>query len=153
MHVLLKKLQAYHHEVAMKIVQIEELLKKMRHESDGDDDCKLLLFKMLETLHGDAERHHHENEELIRLALLTTKAPIHQRVKDIERDHQAFGRIAGQLKTLEDTIQETRVIADTIDDFIKKYYDHMDAEENIFFPVADKWLSDNQWQEIKRQWH
>jgi hemerythrin-like domain-containing protein len=152
MNVLLKELQAYHHEVATKINQIKDLLKKLRHESDGADDRKL-LFKMLEALHGDAERHHHENEELVRLALLATEAPIHQRVKDIERDHQAFGRIAGQLKMLEDTTQETKVIADTIDDFIKKYYDHMDAEENIFFPVADKWLSDSQWLEIKRQWH
>ncbi|WP_237886320.1 hemerythrin domain-containing protein [Pseudomonas sp. PGPR40] len=152
MNVLLKELQAYHHEVSMKITQIKELLRKMRHESDDADDCKL-LFKMLEALHGDAERHHHENEELIRLALLETEAPIHQRVKDIERDHKAFGRIAGQLKMLEDTTQETRVIADTINDFIEKYYDHMAAEENIFFPASDQWLSDNQWQEIKRQWH
>ena len=152
MNVLLKELQAYHHEVAIKINKIKELLKKLRHEPDDVDDCKP-LFKMLEALHGDAERHHHENEELIRLALLATEAPIHPRVNDIERDHQAFGRIAGQLKMLEDTTQETRVITDTVDDFIKKYYDHMDAEENIFFPVADKWLSDNQWQEIKRQWH
>ncbi|MGG7649995.1 hemerythrin domain-containing protein [Pseudomonas sp. ES4] len=152
MNVLLKELQAYHHEVAIKITRIKELLRKMKHESDAADDCKL-LFKMLEALHGDAERHHHENEELIRLALLTTEAPIHQRVKDIERDHQAFGRIAGQLKTLEDTTLETRVIADTVDDFIKKYFDHMDSEENIFFPLADKWLSDDQWQEITRQWH
>ena len=152
MNVLLKELQAYHHEVAIKITRIKELLRKMKHESDGADDCKL-LFKMLEALHGDAERHHHENEELIRLALLATEAPIHPRVKDIERDHQAFERIAGQLKILEESTQEARVIADNIDDFIKKYYDHMDAEENIFFPVADKWLSDTQWQEIKRGWH
>ncbi|PTT99543.1 cation-binding protein, partial [Pseudomonas sp. HMWF031] len=115
MNVLLKELHAYHHEVAMKITQIKELLRKLRHDTDGADDCKL-LFKMLETLHGDAERHHHENEELIRLALLATEAPIHQRVKDIERDHLAFGRIAGQLKMLEGTTQETRVIADTVDD-------------------------------------
>ncbi|KIH83415.1 hemerythrin domain-containing protein [Pseudomonas batumici] len=152
MNVLLNKLHAYHHEVAVKITRIKELLGKMRHESDGADDCKL-LFKMLEALHGDAERHHHENEELIRRALLVTNAPIHQRVKDIERDHQAFERIAGQLKTLEDSTQETKVIADAIDDFIRKYYDHMEAEESIFFPMADKWLSDIQWQEIKRQWH
>ena len=152
MNVLLKKLHTYHHEVAIKITQIKGLLGRVRHESAGVDDCKL-LFKLLEALHGDAERHHHENEELIRRALLATKAPIHQRVKDIERDHQAFARIAGQLKMLEDSTQEVRVIADTIDDFIKKYYDHMDTEENIFFPVADKWLSDIQWQEIKRQWH
>ncbi|AZE49129.1 Hemerythrin domain protein [Pseudomonas chlororaphis] len=142
MNILLNELRAYHHDVAKKINQIKELLRKMRHESDGANDYKL-LFKMLEALHGDAERRHHENEELIRRALLATEAPIHQRVKDIERDHQAFGRIAGQLKMLEGT---------TIDDFIKKYIDHMDAEENIFFPAADKWLSDNQWQDIKRQW-
>ncbi|CAN7433098.1 hemerythrin domain-containing protein [Pseudomonas sp. GL-B-26] len=152
MNILLKELHTYHHEVAIKITQIKGLLGRLRHESASADDCKL-LFKLLEALHGDAERYHHENEELIRRALLATEAPIHQRVKDIERDHQAFGRIAGQLKMLEDSTQEARVIADTIDDFIKKYYDHMDAEENIFFPVADKWLSDIQWQEIKRQWH
>ncbi len=152
MNVLLKELHTYHHEVAIKITQIKGLLGRVRHESAGADDSKL-LFKLLEALHGDAERHHHENEELIRRALLATEAPIHQRVKDIERDHQAFARIAGQLKMLEDSTQEVRVIADTIDDFIKKYYDHMDAEENIFFPAADKWLSDIQWQEIKRQWH
>ncbi|AZE49134.1 hypothetical protein C4K04_3462 [Pseudomonas chlororaphis] len=34
---------------------------------------------------------------------------------------------------LEGTTKEMRVIADTVDDFIKKYYDHMEAEENIFF--------------------
>lgn len=152
MNALLNELHAYHHDVAKNITQIKELLRKIRHESDAGDDCSL-LFKKLEALHGDAERHHHENEELIRRALLATEAPIHQRVKDIERDHQAFGRIAGQLKMLEDTTKEARVIADTIDDFIKKYYDHMDAEENIFFPAAAKWLSDAQWQDIKRQWH
>lgn len=152
MNILLEELHRYHHEVAIKITQIEGLLGRMRHESAGADDCKL-LFKLLEALHGDAERHHHENEELIRRALLATEAPIHQRVKDIERDHQAFERIAGQHKMLEDSTQEARVIADTIDDFIKKYYDHMETEENIFFPVADKWLSEIQWQEIKRQWH
>lgn len=152
MNILLKELRTYHHEVSIKITQIKGLLGKVRHESDGADDCKL-LFKLLEALHGDTERHHHENEELIRRALLATEAPIHPRVKDIERDHQAFERIAGQLKMLENSTQETKVIADAIDDFIKKYYDHMDAEENIFFPVADKWLSDIQWQEIKHQWH
>jgi hemerythrin-like domain-containing protein len=151
MNDLLSELHAYHHDVAKKITQIKELLRKIRRESDSADDCTL-LFKLLEALHSDAERRHHENEELIRRALLATEAPIHQRVKDIERDHQAFGRIAGQLKLLEGTTKETRVIADAIDDFIRKYFDHMDAEENIFFPAADKWLSDNQWRAIKRQW-
>ena len=63
MNVLLKELQAYHHEAAIKITQIKELLRKIRHEFDGTGHCKL-LFKILEAMHGDAEQHHHENEEL-----------------------------------------------------------------------------------------
>ena len=152
MNVLLNELHAYHHEVATKITQIKALVGRLKHESPVPDDFKQ-LFKMLEALHGDAERRHHENEEIIRRALLATDAPIHQRVKDIERDHLAFERIANQLKMLEDSTQEARVIADTIEDFIRKYYDHMEAEESIFFPMADKWLSDIQWEETKRQWH
>lgn len=152
MNILLNELHAYHHEVATKINQIKGLLDRVRHELAGADDLKQ-LFKMLEALHGDAERRHHENEEIIRRALLATEAPIHQRVKDIERDHLAFERIGGQLKILEGSTQEARVIADTIDDFIRKYYDHMEAEETIFFPMADKWLSDSQWEETKHQWH
>jgi hypothetical protein len=109
MNALLKELHLYHHEVAIKITQIKGLLGRVRHEPADADDGKL-LFKLLEALHGDAERHHHENEELIRRALLATEAPIHQRVRDIERDHQAFERIAGQLKMLEDSTQEARVL-------------------------------------------
>ena len=152
MNTLLNELHAYHHEMANKISQIRNLLKKLKHEPEGADDCKL-LFEMLERLHSDAELHHHENEELIRRALLTTEAPIHPRILDIERDHQAFGRIAGQLKGLATATKDTQVIADTVDDFIAKYYDHMESEENIFFPAADKWLSNSQWLEIKDQWH
>ncbi|MDZ3991850.1 hemerythrin domain-containing protein [Pseudomonas sp. Teo4] len=152
MNTLLKELHAYHHEMANNISQIKKLLKKIRHESDDASDCQL-LFEMLNALHGYAEQHHHENEELIRRALLTTEAPIHPRILDIERDHQAFARIAGQLKMLADTTKDTSVIADTIEDFIQKYYDHMESEENIFFPAADKWLSNSQWLDIKHQWH
>ncbi|GLO29106.1 hypothetical protein PPUN12996_11620 [Pseudomonas putida] len=152
MNTLLNELHAYHHDMANKISQIRKLLKKLKHEPDATDDCKL-LFEMLEALHSNAERHHHENEESIRRALLATEAPIHPRILDIERDHQAFARIAGQLKTLAATAKDTKVIADTVDDYIEKYYDHMESEENIFFPAADKWLSNSQWLEIKHQWH
>lgn len=152
MNILLNELHSYHHDMASKISQIRELLKKLKLQAIDDEDGKL-LFEMLEALHGDAERHHHENEELVRRALLTTEAPIHRRILDIERDHQAFGRIAEQLRMLPGTTKDPKVIADTVDDFIGKYFDHMESEENIFFPAADKWLSDSQWLEIKHQWH
>ena len=151
MNTLLNELHVYHHDVATIINRINGLLGVLKDESCGSADCQQ-LFKLLDALHGDAERRHHENEELIRRALLATRAPIHQRVKDIERDHHGFERIAAQLKTLEDSGLAPREMAAFVEDYIHKYFDHMDAEENIFFPMAEKWLADNQWQEVKRQW-
>ena len=151
MNALLNELRHYHHDIAISINRISGLLGVLKDEPCGSADCKR-LFKLLETLHGDAEKRHHENEELILRALLATQAPIHQRVKDIERDHHGFERIAAQIKALEDSGQTPREMAAFVEDYIHKYFDHMDGEENIFFPMAEKWLTDNQWQEVKRQW-
>jgi hemerythrin-like domain-containing protein len=151
MHSLLNELHAYHHNISATIGQVKILLCELKNETSDTVDRKK-LFKLLESLHGEAETRHHQNEELIRRLLLTTRAPLHQRVANIERDHRGFDRIASQLKALEYSGLTPKEIATFIEDYIQKYYDHMDSEENIFFPMADEWLSDNQWQEIQQQW-
>lgn len=151
MNTLLNELHNYHHQVAITIKQVSNLLSVLKSDACSASDCKK-LFRLLDELHGDAERHHHENEELIRRALQVTQAPIHQRVKDIERDHHGFERIAEQLKALENSGQAPREMVAFVEDYIRKYFDHMDGEENIFFPMAQKWLTESQWQEVKRQW-
>lgn len=151
MHPLLEELHRYHRNVSTTIEQMKSLVEKFKTDSCDAGDRKT-LFKLLESLHGEAESRHHQNEELIRRLLLTTRAPVHQRVLDIERDHHGFDRIASQLKALEHSSLTPAEIATFIEDYIHKYYDHLDGEENIFFPLADEWLSDSQWQEIRRQW-
>ena len=151
MNPMLRELHEYHHDVAIHINRIKGLLGALRDPSCSSTDCKL-LFRELDMLHSDAEVRHHENEELMRRALLRTEAPIHPRVQDIERDHLAFERIATQLRGLEDSGHSPREIAAIIDDFIGKYFDHMDGEENIFFPMAEQWLNDEQWREIEQFW-
>ncbi|MFZ3202256.1 MAG: hemerythrin domain-containing protein [Pseudomonas sp.] len=151
MHPLLEELHHYHQNISATIDQMKGLLGKLENDT-GDAADRQQLFALLESLHGEAETRHHQNEELIRRLLLTTRAPVHPRVLDIERDHQGFARIASQLKALEHSSLTPREIATFIEDYIHKYYDHLDSEENIFFPLADEWLSDTQWQEIKQQW-
>ncbi len=151
MHPLLEELHSYHHNVSATIEQMKNLIEKFKNDTCDAADRKT-LFKLLESLHGEAETRHHQNEELIRRFLLTTRAPVHQRVLDIERDHHGFDRIAKQLRALEHSSLTPAEIGTFIEDYIHKYYDHLDIEENIFFPLADEWLSDIQWQEIKQQW-
>lgn len=151
MHPLLEELHLYHHNISTTIDQIKNLLTQFKSGTcDVVDRDK--LFNLLESLHGEAETQHHQNEELIRQLLLTTRAPVHPRVLDIERDHQGFARIASQLKALEHSSHTPKEIATFIEDYIHKYYDHLDSEENIFFPLADEWLTTSQWQDIQQQW-
>ncbi|CDF83836.1 hypothetical protein PKB_2489 [Pseudomonas knackmussii B13] len=151
MNRLLRDLHEYHHDVGIHINRIKGLLGALKDASCTDADCKQ-LFRQLDALHGVPEMLHHENEELIRRALLRTDAPIHPRVKDIERDHLAFERIATQLRALEGSGHSPREIAAIVEDFLGKYFDHMDGEENIFFPMAEEWLSDEQWEEVRHLW-
>ncbi|MDM8350388.1 hemerythrin domain-containing protein [Pseudomonas sp. sp1636] len=151
MHPLLTELHAYHHAISATIVQINNLLDKCK-SATGDAADRQELFKLLASLHGAAEARHHQNEELIRRQLLNTRAPVHHRVLEIERDHQGFARIAGQLKALEGSSHTPIEIAPFVEDYLHKYHDHMDSEEHIFFPMADEWLTDRHWQEIKQQW-
>lgn len=151
MHPLLEELHSYHHDISATVVQIRDLLDKCKRETCDAADQQA-LFRLLDSLHGEAERRHHQNEELIRQQLLTTRAPVHPRVLEIERDHHGFERIAGQLRALEGSSHTPSEIATIVEDYLHKYHDHMDTEENIFFPMADEWLSDVHWQAIKQQW-
>jgi hemerythrin-like domain-containing protein len=151
MYPLLEELHLYHRNVSATIDRVKQLLQALKH---GEEEAagRKQLYGMLESLHGEAEIQHHQNEELIREKLLATEAPLHQCVRDIERDHLGFERIASQLKALEQSGLNTKEIVAFVEDYIKKYYDHMDREENIFFPMADEWIMDGQWQDIQRQW-
>lgn len=151
MHPLLEELHRYHQNISATIDQMKTPLKKFKSGACDAADRRQ-LFNLLESLHGEAETRHHQNEELIRRQLLETEAPVHKRVREIERDHQGFDRIASQLRALEQSSHTPQEIATFIEDYIHKYYDHLDGEENIFFPLADKWLGDTQWQEVRQQW-
>lgn len=151
MHPLLEELHAYHHDISATIGQMKKLLGQFKNGSCDAADREQ-LFKLLESLHGQAETRHHQNEELIREQLLATRAPVHHRVQEIERDHQGFERIANQLRALEHSNLSPEEVATYVEDYILKYYDHLDSEENIFFPLADEWLSDRQWQEVEQRW-
>ena len=64
-------------------------------------------------------------------------APIHQRVNDIALDHQGLARITENLCNLEHSGCSVKEICMYIQDYLNKYFDHMQGEESIFFP----WLT------------
>ena len=151
MHPLLEELHQYHRNISVTIHQLQTLLDQAKQENSEQTDCDS-IFKLLNHLHGEAEVKHHKNEEVIRRQLMNTDAPIHQRVNDIAHVHLGFARITEQLCNLEASGRSVKEVCLFIEDYFNKYFDHMQGEETIFFPMADKWLTDFQWQEVQKIW-
>ncbi|WP_020406499.1 hemerythrin domain-containing protein [Hahella ganghwensis] len=151
MHTLLEELLNYHRHVTTIIDEIAELNKELARTKSGD--IREIIIEMLKSLRSDKEMSHHFNEELIRQALMTTDAPIHGRVEQIANDHAAFGRIISNLQSqCKDQGCSAEELSSVINDYIAQYFDHLEAEETIFFPMADKWLNQEQWNTVQQQW-
>ncbi|WP_299493354.1 hemerythrin domain-containing protein [uncultured Shewanella sp.] len=151
MHPLLQELYDYHHGASQIIDELSNLLIQVKHKPLSVPDIQP-IFNLLAILHSDEEQLHHQNEELIRQQLVATDLPLHPRIQDLENDHHGFDRIADHLKLLVDSELSLREMAAIIDDYIRKYYDHIDGEENIFFPMANKYLTDKDWEMIQQRW-
>ncbi len=151
MHPLLEELHQYHSDISVTIHQLQTLLDQVKQYDAQQTDCSE-IFTLLKSLRSPEEQKHHRNEEIIRKKLMDTEAPIHQRVEEIAHDHQGLSRITGQLINLETSDTSAREISVFIEDYLDKYFDHMQGEEAIFFPMADKWLTEQQWQEVQSSW-
>ena len=152
MHELLSELNSYHRQASDRAGDLSRLAKELAQ--NGEEHVRETILEILATFNNEEEKAHHHNEELIRKALIKTDAPIHRRVEQIEKDHQAFGRILSNiLSQCQDPKVTAAVLSSQINDYIDKYYDHLEAEETIFFPMAEKWLEDEHWEHVKKSWH
>lgn len=151
MHPLLKELYAYHQDTSVTIDEVERLLVKLKANDtplkDNDD-----LFHFLTVLHSQKERVHHQNEEVIRKRLVDNNVSLHPSILALEHAHKHFYEIADTLKTLVDSELSRQEIIAIIEDYLRQYFDHIDTEENTFFPVANKLLTDKDWEVIASQW-
>ncbi|OZG69984.1 hypothetical protein BTA51_28350 [Hahella sp. CCB-MM4] len=151
MHPLLEELLNYHRQASAVIKEISKLNQELT-QTDASD-IRDLLINSLEELKSEEERNHHFNEELVREALMSTEAPIHRSVEQIAKDHAAFGRIMSSLQSqCQDDSCTDEELSSMITDYIDKYFDHLEAEETIFFPMAEKWLDEDLWANVQEKW-
>ncbi len=151
MHELLRELQNYHRQASAVINEIAKLNKELIQTKA--DDIRDLITNTLEELKSEKELNHHFNEELVREALMSTEAPIHRRVEQIAKDHAAFHRIMSSLQSqCQNNNCTNEELSSIINDYIDKYFDHLEAEETIFFPMAEKWLDDELWATVQEKW-
>ena len=152
MHGLIEELQQYHSDKAGHLSALWNFVGSVDGAALNEADWRDLK-QLFQPFHMRSESIHHHNEELILFELKTTEAPIHRRVAEISADHAAFDRIVGKLvKQIEAAEVSDAQISAELTRFMEIYDDHANGEENIFFPLADRFLSDKNWRRVARSW-
>lgn len=151
MHGFIEELRLYHHEKAHHLRDLQDFAARLVYEENPAQKDELTeLFAPFGT---EPEQAHHRNEELILLHLRTTEAPIHRKVNEISADHEAFERILQRITGMIIDADVSRgELSDAIRNFVAIYNDHASGEENIFFPIADEFMSDRTWRAVADDW-
>lgn len=151
MHSLLEKLRLYHHDAGEALKKVDDANRDPKLA--GTQELRDMVLVLVQRMQSADEQKHHANEELIRGVLRSTDAPMHRLVEQIADDHAAFDRLVANLKNCCcDECKDAPELHNCIQHYLDNYYQHMEAEETIFFPLADKWLDDERWQLVRRQW-
>ncbi|MBT8077567.1 MAG: hemerythrin domain-containing protein [Gammaproteobacteria bacterium] len=150
MHGFIEELQQYHHEKAGHLHALQDYSVRLVEVADTRKDE---LTELFDPFRGVSETAHHRNEELILLHLRTTDAPIHRKVNEISADHAAFERILSQLmRMIVDESVSHGELSDALQNFVTVYHDHASSEENIFFPIADEYMTERTWRAVRDDW-
>jgi hemerythrin-like domain-containing protein len=151
-HELIEELQQYHKEKSCHIFDLEKGVNSLT-ANDSPEKSTQTIQALLEPFQNKADVAHHHNEEIILSELRKTSAPIHRRVEDISADHEAFDTMIADISSkIVDQSVGCDELCSRIKRFVAVYNDHANGEENIFFPIADKYLQDSHWTRIKKAW-
>lgn len=115
-----------------------------------------LLHVMLYYIREFPERRHHPSEDSSLFALLMQRTnEADEIIRELEAEHDEGEAMLGMLTVALSTWEAGR--ADGIDGFVNAlkhfsefYWRHMDKEENKVLPIAEKILSEEDWNEIER---
>lgn len=140
---LLLMLLLEHRNTAALLSCLDHQLRILASGQVPDRDLLNLTMNYFETF---PEQCHHPKEELI-LAVLIERVPAAaDTVGKLTEEHAELTRVTNELaRCVRDANCEPRKLETALDGFLRFYRSHMKAEEEHFFPTAERVLSDSDW--------
>lgn len=147
MHEALAHLQIDHRNMRQLLRVLEEELRA--HESRGSADFDLMKQILEYTLHYPNLIHHPREEALFR-RLLERDPASKAMVGDLTKEHEDLARLthrfAAALHNVAHDVELPRALFDKLaDEYISRSRQHMDTEEQKFFPRIMTVFSDEDW--------
>ena len=147
---VLQQLSEDHRNIARLLVVLERQLALFEDAKRPDYE---LLMAIADYFTGFPDRCHHPKEDLI-LRHMRRKDPVAaEAVGDLESEHEKIGALAKHFRdAVRNVLNEVEMPRSAFDavlrHFIRDQRNHMQMENERFFPLAQKILSDKDWTEI-----
>ena len=143
-----------HRSIAAILHGMEYLVERVRARKAKIDPR--VFRAMIYYLDTFSERMHHPKEDRFLFSAMRGRgAEAAAVVADLEKEHAAGGDTLRRLEQClmryeEGGEKEFSAFADAVAKFVRQYRDHMYKEESVAFPLAQRLLSESDWQAIDR---
>ena len=121
-------------------------------ESGGKPDYDI-LFGVVEYLRDWSDRWHHPKEDLVLEKLRQRDPAAAETVGELEQSHEALATLTEQfLDVIREVLGEEELPRDRVTglaaEFIRSQRRHMQGEEAVFLPAAERALTSEDWADI-----
>ena len=143
-------------------INVDRLLRILASEFDkmssmaaADYDVALDVVRYL-TEYSD--RYHHPREDLVYDRLLERVPQVSDDIKQVIKEHGDLGSHGSELREYLVAVESDAVITrERLREIAEAYIDqlraHMFSEEDVFFPIAERHLTNADWEDIERALH
>jgi len=156
MHPLLEELKSYHQHLSVILSQLRKTLNDLDKTPDSEK-FRQQLFSILGCFYNSNEAYHHANEELVCTQLVLSAPSHHQGIAQIKNDHKKFDKLLNRIRKFHiNEIYNNTLSSDFIDaikEFMELSNTHTITEDTLLLPLAEKWISPQQWHVVEHQWH
>ena len=150
---VMTQLHVEHRNIAKLLRALE--LQLAIFDATGQPDYDV-ISAIAEYFVGFPDRCHHPKEDLIYRKMRERDPGLAERLVDLESEHEKISALAQRFQTaVQNVLQEVEVSRGGFEElalhFVAEQRRHMHAEEEYFFPLALKTLSEEDWREIDQQ--
>lgn len=148
---VIRVLQREHANIAVLVRTLERQVAEF--EKGGTPDYELFRAA-LDYFLGFPDLYHHPKEDMV-FARLQERAPeIASRIGDLRREHEAIAARSRELSEgLRAVLDEAQVPRDSFSQWARAFLtlqmQHMNMEEQVFFPAALEALTEQDWKELQ----
>lgn len=150
---ILHKLRAEHDDFARVLDVLEQEVESCKQDGRLNLD---IIRDVVDYCRDFPTLCHHPKEDLVyRRLRLTTESAGLDKVGDLIAEHEALSALTDRLEAavgelLSDLAEDRARFVWAAQAFLKRYRNHMKAEDDELFPLAARCLSDKDWAEIER---